>query len=257
MPARSPIPLIVSSSWRAPALNRRQGIGDAHAQIVVAVRAQRDAFRAVQGLDHAAEHGRVFLGYGVADSVRQIDDGRARLHGGADGLAQEIDVGAAGVFGGKFNFRAALARIAHVRGDGFERLLARHAQLVVQVQVRRRQKRVQARMLRFREAFEGHVDVLLSGAGQRRHGAGADFAGHRLHAFQVSRGGDREAALNDVHAKRFDLPGQADFLRHGHGKSRGLLPVPQRRIKNAYDVHVSALSCNDLFHPIRASRSNL
>ena len=60
-------------------LHRGQGIGHAQAQIVMAVRAERYALCAVQILDHAAEHGCVFLGHGVTDGVRQIDDCRRRV----------------------------------------------------------------------------------------------------------------------------------------------------------------------------------
>ena len=218
-------------------LHRGQGIGDAQAQVIVAVRAHRDAVRAVQILDHAAEHGGVLFGHRVADRVGQIDDRRAGANRPADRFAKKIDFGAARVLGGKFDFRAMIARVAHVIGDGFQGLFARQAQLVMQVQIRRREKRVQPGMRRSGESFERRVNVVAPRARQRRHRAAANFAANRAHAFQVSRRSDGEAALDDVHAERFQLPSHADLLRHRHGKSRGLLPVPQRRVKNAYDVH--------------------
>ena len=39
LPARSPMPLTVHSTWRAPAADRRQGIGHRQPQIVVAMHA--------------------------------------------------------------------------------------------------------------------------------------------------------------------------------------------------------------------------
>src|SRR5258706_1919190 len=115
----------------------------------------------------------------------------------------------------------------------------RDAQLVMQVQIRSREERVQARMRRTLKAFQRYVDVIAPRTRQRRHGAIADFARHGAHAFQISTRSDREAGLNDVHAKRFELPCHADFFRHGHGKSRRLFPIPQRRIEDAYNVHKS------------------
>src|SRR5579863_10524090 len=107
----------------------------------------------------------------------------------------------------------------------------------MQVQVRGRKKRVQTGMRRSLESVERRVNVVAPRARQRRHRAAANFAANRAYAFEVSRRGDREAALDDVHAERFQLASHADFLRHRHGKSRGLLPVPQRSVKNAYNLH--------------------
>src|ERR1700690_727607 len=106
---------------------------------------------------------------------------------------------------------------------------------------------MQAGMRRAGNAVERHVDVLLASASQRGHGAVADFARHGLHALQVSRGGDREAALNDIHSQRFELPRHADFLRHGHRESRRLFAVPQRGIEDAYVVHSLTLSYSHYF----------
>src|SRR5882762_349762 len=91
-------------------------------------------------------------------------------------------------------------------------------------------------MRRSGKAVQGHIDVIATRAGQRSHGAVADFARHGADAFQISARSDGEAGLNNVHAKRFQLPGHADFFRNAHGESGGLFPVPQRGIEDAYDV---------------------
>ena len=65
--------------------------------------------RAVQKIDDPAEHGLVLLRQGIANRVGQIDGRCARSDGALHRLAQEIDITAAGVFGGEFNFRATLA----------------------------------------------------------------------------------------------------------------------------------------------------
>ena len=48
-----------------------------------------------------------------------------------DSPAQEVDIGAARVFGGKLNFRAMLSGVTHVSRDGFESLFPRHAEFVM------------------------------------------------------------------------------------------------------------------------------
>ena len=97
----------------------------------MAVSAQRDSTCPVQILDDSAEHGPIFLRHGIPDRIGQIDGRGARIDGAPHCLAQEIDVGAAGVLSGKLNFRAPLASVAHVGRDGFQRLLARKPQLVM------------------------------------------------------------------------------------------------------------------------------
>ena len=95
-------------------LHRGQGIGDAQAKVIVAVRAQRDTVRAVQKFDHGPEHGGIFFRHRVTDRVRQINGRGAGPDGPADRFTQKMDIGTAGVFGGKFDFRAALARVTNI-----------------------------------------------------------------------------------------------------------------------------------------------
>src|ERR1700682_4612949 len=101
---------------------------------------------------------------------------------------------------------------------------------------------MQTGMRSSRKPLQSHVDIVTTRSRQRRYSAIADFPHHGAHAFQISARSDREAGLNNVHAKRFKLPGHPYFFRHGHGESRRLFPIPQRGIEDAYDVHRSAHS---------------
>src|SRR4030081_999019 len=115
----------------------------------------------------------------------------------------------------------------------------------MQVQIRSREDHVQTRMRRAFKAVQSHIDVTLARACQRRDRAIANFARHGADAFQITARSDREAGLNNVHAKRFKLPRHAYFFWRGHGKSGRLLAVPQRGIEDAYDIHeaLSASKC--------------
>src|SRR3984893_10271178 len=108
-------------------------------------------------------------------------------------------MGAARVLGGELNFRTMLPRVAHVRGDRFESLPARHAEFVLQMQIRSCENNVHARMNRILKAVKDYIDIVSLSACQRRHRAIADFARYGTHAFQISTGSDRETGLNDVH----------------------------------------------------------
>src|SRR3981081_1573166 len=89
----------------------------------------------------------------------------------------------------------------------------------------------------FGKAVQCRIDIVAPRASQRRHRAVADCARHRAHTLQISARSDGESGLNNVHAKRFELPGHAYFFRHTHRKPGRLLSIPQRGIKNMYDVH--------------------
>ena len=47
---------------------------------------------------------------------------------------------------------------------------------------------------------------------------------------------DREARLDDVHAQRLELPGQADLLLDPHREARGLFAVSEGRVENDQPV---------------------
>src|SRR5580698_7982572 len=78
--------------------NRRKRIRHRHSQIVVAMRAERHALRIAEVLTAARKHRAVFSGKGVYDSVGEVKNRRARLHGDAENFAEKIDVSAARVF---------------------------------------------------------------------------------------------------------------------------------------------------------------
>ncbi len=90
------------------------------------MRAENHVVRVAEMFAHSAEHGAVFFGHGVANSVGQIQDRRTVVDGDLASFAKEFQFGTAGVFGGEFHFgNKILGQLDH-RADGFKRLLARH-----------------------------------------------------------------------------------------------------------------------------------
>ena len=63
------------------------------------------------------------------------------------------------------------------------------------------------------EGAERGVDVFLPRAGERRHAAGLDFAGHGAHGFEIAGRGDGKAGFDDVHAQVFELARQSGAFR--------------------------------------------
>ena len=104
-------------------------VGDGHAEVVVAMGAESDALLVSEAFAHAPEHGAVFFGDGVADGVGEIEDGSAGFYGYFANFTEKVEVGAAGVFGGEFDFGDAVAAELDHRADGVQALLTGHVQL--------------------------------------------------------------------------------------------------------------------------------
>ena len=118
-----------------------------------------------------AKHFAVVVRSRISNRVRQIDDRCAGFNRRQNNLAKIVDIRAAGVFGGKFDFVAVLPAEPHHFRDLFERLLARGAQFVFQVQVRSGEENVQAGFCGRLETAQRRFYVLLARAGQSRYAA--------------------------------------------------------------------------------------
>ena len=108
LPARSPKPLIVHSTWRAPFNTADSELATAKSEIVVTVDRPHGLVRIRNALAQLADQSAEMLGQRVADGVGHVDRRRAGRDHLLEDAAQEIDVGAAGVFGGKFNVVACI-----------------------------------------------------------------------------------------------------------------------------------------------------
>ena len=58
-----------------------------------------------------------------------------------------------------------------------------------------------------------------------------------LDGFEIAVGTDREAGLDDIHAHRFELTRDFQFLGEDQGRPRGLLAISQRGIEDSNRFH--------------------
>ena len=98
--------------------------------------------------DEVGEEGAILLREGVADGVGQVDGGRAGLDHRRAQVDEEVGIGAPCVLRTKLDVEAFVRRQCAREGDHlgarFEALSARHVELVLQVDVRRREESVHA-----------------------------------------------------------------------------------------------------------------
>ena len=217
-------------------LDRGQGVGHAHAQVVVVMGGQNhalDARHAVADVGIHADH----IGWQrVPHGVRQVDGGGARLDGGFHHAAQEVGVRPRGVLGRPFH----VVGMPERQGDGIHRLLdhflGRQPQLHPHVQLRRRDHDMDAAALGGFQRLGGAQHVHLAGAGQAGDHRGvvalADAFRDGLDAFEIADGGDGEARFKYVHAQFGQGLRHADLLGQVHREARRLLAVAQGGVED-------------------------
>ena len=169
LPARSPRPLIVTSTWRAPAWTAASVLAVARPRslwqwtLTVAWSPTRSTTR----LTSVAELGRD----GVADGVGDVDRGRAGLDDRLVDLEQVVEVGARGVLGAELDLGVAAELLAAVAdpADGLgQRGLAIDPELVLEVDVARRDEDVEVRPLGDLDRLDGALRVAVLAARERR-----------------------------------------------------------------------------------------
>jgi hypothetical protein len=207
------------------------------------VRAERHLVGARHTTGDGAEELRDLVGRRVADRVGQVDRLGAGLDDRFDDLPQKRRIGAGRVLSRELHVVGMLARQLDRRHGQAQALLARDAQLALEVQVGSRDEHVDAAARRRRQRPAGLLDVLGMAARQRRDHRPLDVRGDHADRLGVGVGRNREARFDDVDAKRPQLPGQLELLVDPQRKTGRLLAVAQRRIEDGQPIagHVECL----------------
>ena len=203
---------------------------------------------AVHGQDHVAhlrheaveavEERRVLVGHRVADGVRDVDRRRAFLDRGGDDLGGVLELGAGRVHRGELDVVDEGLRVRD-RGAGLvQHVLAGRAELVDDVDVRRRDERVDARSLRVAYSSRGGLHVGRLSSSEAGDDRAFDLASDRLDRFEVAGRGDREAGLDDVDAEAGELMRDLELLAGVQRDAGRLLAVAQRGVEDADVVRI-------------------
>ena len=222
---------------RRARLDAGEGVRDGHAEVVVTVDGEVDVLRADDVLTQKADQLRHLLRRGVADGIGDVQRRRTRRDGVGVALGEEGVVGAGRVLGGELDVRALGVGVADHLRDRREHLLARHAQLVLHVDVARGKEDVDAGMPGLLHRVPRGVDVALRAAGEGGDRCVLHDGGDRLDALEVHGGRDGEARLDDVHAELFELAGHLNLLVQVHAAAGRLLTVAKGRVKNLDAFH--------------------
>ena len=176
----------------------------------------------------------IFPRHVEARGVGDVDHGGARLDGRLDHLGQILVGGAAGVFGIELDVVDVLARVLDRMHAAIDCLVQGHAlELVLEVLRGDADARVDAGTCGNLQRVGAHVDVALDRACQAADDRlVADDLGNVLHRLEVTRRGDGKARFDDVDAEAQELSGDHELFLCVHARTRGLLPIAERRVEN-------------------------
>ena len=200
--------------------HRRQRIGYGHSQIVVAVCGNDHVVNPLHPLPDGRDQLSELRRYGVANRVRNVQRGSSRFDDGIEHATQKIRVGTRSVF------RRELYVIAKRLGEAnrvprlLHTLIARDPQLILQMNIRSRQKHMDPRTRRSLQCLPGALDVGTAGASQSRDNRTPHHPGNRLHRFKVAVGGDRKTSLDHIHTQAVELMSQPQLFLPVHAATR-------------------------------------
>ena len=214
------------------------GVGRGHAQVVVAVGGE-DALTGGKGIHVLVEILYllvVLVGHAEARGVGDVAHGGASLRHGLDDTGQVFVVRTSGILGIELHVLHVALGILHGSHGTLDDFLRRGVELVADVALAGADARVDALVLGILQRLGGHVDVFLHGARQGTDGGPSHGLADFYHRIEVSRTGDGEAGLNDIHAKRLQLAGYLNLLHCVQLTTGHLLAIAKRSVENVQSV---------------------
>ena len=121
---------------------------------------------------------------------------------------------------------------------GVQHLIPRHSELVLQMNIGSGDENMDARILGLLHRLQRSIDIPLLRPRQAENPRPRHFLTNAHHRVKIALRRSREARLDDIDAQLFQLPGNNNFLFHGHARAGRLFAIPQRRIKNSYSIIV-------------------
>jgi hypothetical protein len=181
-----------------------------------------------QGTDQLAELVRQV----VADRVRDVHRGGARVDHRLDHPAEKVDLGTTGILGRELDIVGKAAGAFHCVHGLLDDLPGLHAQLHLHVDGRCRDEGVDARGGCGFQGLAGPVDIPVECARQAADRAARHRPGHGLDRLEIARAGDREARLYNINLHALQCLGDTDLFVTGHRCAGALFAVAQGGIKN-------------------------
>ena len=189
--------------------------------------------RAGDAFQNSRHHAAHFAWRGVADGVGEVHRRRAGGDGGRNGAAEEGNLRAGGVLRAELHVRAERLRVGDGFGDARQRRLARDVELVLEMDVARREEDMDARTGGALDRRGGRRHVAFRRAGERHDTCLRQTLRHGADRLRVALGGRGESGFDEVDAERLKLEGEADLFSRVHAVPGRLFAVAERCVEDA------------------------
>ena len=214
-----------------------QRIGGRHAQIIMAVQGNVHLLHPAHVLLQITNQFKIFLRQSKAHGIWHVNHRRPRLDHRRIHLHQKIPIGARRILAGKLHIIDKSLRIRHHFHRPCQTLLARDFQLVLKVNIAGCDKRMNPRMFGIFKRLRRAFNIAFHRARQRTDNRLFDRFSHGLHRLEIAIGSNGKARFDHVHAQRFEMLRDRDFVFLVHRYARGLFAVAHGGIKNFDGSH--------------------
>ncbi len=209
-----------------------QRIGYGDPEVIVTVNGNDDIPEAFYLVEQIGDQRTELIGQRIPHGVRNVDRRGSCGDDRFNDFTEVIPVRPRGIHGREFD----VGRVAPGMGYGgpglFQNLGPRLFQLILQVNVRRGQEGMNARVGRLLDGLPGPVNIFRICPGKTCNLATPDFPGDLLDGEEIPLGSHGKPGFDDIHTQFFQLPCNAEFLLRVHAASRRLLAVSQRRVED-------------------------
>ena len=205
----------------------------------------------VHVLADAADEPSELLRGGIAHSIGNVDSRRARHDHGLQHFVQVLRIRPRRVHGRELHVLHIATRARHHLHGALQGFLSGQPELVLEVDVRRRDEGMDADLGRALQGFPGAVDVLRARAGKATDRGALHFLRDAPHSLEIARRAVRKASLDDVHAEPGQLLGHHQLLVGIHRRAGRLLAVPERRVEDTdQTTHLKIPTTPPLTYPL-------
>ena len=156
--------------------------------------------------------------------------------------SQILIIGAPGILRIELHILYEFLGVGHSRYRTLYYLVPCAVELILNVRVAGTDSRMDALALGILQCLRRTIYIFLHGAGQSAYRRPGYSFGYFHHAVEISRTGNRESCLYDIHPKRLQLLCHLNFLHGIQLATWNLFSIPKRRIKDKKSViHVCYL----------------
>ena len=216
-----------------PFEHRSQTIPHGEAKVVVAMDGDHRLRTIWHLLANAANEPPEFLWHRIADRIGNIDRPGSCGNHRLDHFIEIGGIGTAGIHGRELHIVHVAPRPLHHFDRALLRLVARHSELMLQMDIRGREKRMDTDLGRPLQGLPGSIDILRPRPSQAANRRSLDLLRNPPDRFKVSRRTIGKSRFDDIDPQASQLLRHHDLLFHIHAGARRLLSIAQGRIENS------------------------